>query len=209
MPDLTFDRTTPQRTPVRMVCMYCGRPAAHADQRRVVNPKEDPEPCDTEAHRRRRLTGVLNGLTNRSNVTNVMTVAVIVLATIGWLFDRLGRRDPDARLPPLTPPDTVVTITTCGRHRWSAARRRWGAVAAIACKLAVWAWYVARELGRPPGQSSTWLILVPILVSAVAVAAVARFTRPPVRVTAVARDTVVVGNVSEAYFDSIRKGSPP
>src|SRR5436305_2094216 len=41
MPELVFHRTGPP-TPVRRVCMYCGRPATYRREWRVTNPALDP-----------------------------------------------------------------------------------------------------------------------------------------------------------------------
>ena len=210
MPELTFYRLHPERTPTPALCMYCGEPATDTRQWRVANARPAAGGGGTD------ITPVPTGDDPVSGV-----LALLMLPFILWdLFMTLGaaavavfsasRTGPSAakapaKVPPrLNPPDTLVTVTVCDRHRRFRARFVWAGLALTAVLGVLW--YAAVRVVRAEGESDTALgtvlllaavlgtVLLPIALSFWYIFA------GPVIVDRVTEDTVVLDRVRTAYF---------
>lgn len=201
MPELTLYRLHPERTPVRMICMYCGAEAKHRRQWRAENRRDDRGGGGSGGGVR--LTPVPDG-----NEPVSVTLAVLLLPLLLWdaltsLAGAVGavRRSnrtaatPPKPLPPLDPPSTLVTVTTCCRHRRFGVRFAWYGLL-LAAVLAV-AWYFAiravrAEMGTEDATAGTALLTLALSFGYVLAG--------PVIVDRVGPDTATLDRVREAYF---------
>lgn len=198
MPDLIFRRGAPAA--VKMVCVYCGRPATHAREKRVTNPRLDPLPGGSAA---RDLGELPRGDDPISGCIAVVLLPFVLVGLGRQIRDSWRYRAAERAAPPLDPPHTVVTITTCDRHRHYGWRFVWFAV--VGCLVLAAGWTAGVLLGRdgPPG-APLWLS-AGTLIATVAFPIVFLFlwaSDGPVRVSAVNRDTATLSDVRKAYFDA-------
>jgi hypothetical protein len=196
MPDLTFRRGAP--APVKQVCMYCGRPATHARERRVRNPRLDPPPGGADHG----ASGVPTGDDPVSGCIALVLLPFVLVGLGRQLRDSWRHRVARWRAPPLDPPDTVVTVTTCDRHRHYGRRFVWGATLGLIVIAAGWA--AMTLLDRDRLGAPLWLAGGTV-VATVAFPVVFLYlwaTDGPVRISRVARDTVTLSDVRGAYFDA-------
>jgi hypothetical protein len=185
MPELVFHRVGVY-PPVRRVCMYCGRPAAHRREWPVRNPETDP-PADRAAGSRSW------GNTDPGAVALILFPFVLVGLILEW-------RERNATST-LIPDHTVVTVTTCPRHRRFALRFVWLIALWAVILGGVWAFAVQWNKAAP-NQTPLWLLGV-VLFLALGVPLILYLVyveHGPVRVTRVRRDTVTLGFVRPAYF---------
>jgi hypothetical protein len=191
MPELVFHRVG-VHPPVKRVCMYCGRPAAHRREWTVRNPETDP-PDD-------RATGTRYW---GNSGDGTLALILLPLALVGLVLEWRARNTPSS----LVPDHTVVTVTTCPRHRRYGWRFVWLVVLWAVTLGGVWA--VAVQWNRvAPNQTPLWLLGV-LLFLALGVPLILSFVyaeHGPVRVTRVRRDSVTLGFVRPAYF---RAPEPP
>jgi hypothetical protein len=194
VPDLTFRRGA--EGPVKMACMYCGALATHTRERRVANPRLDPLGSSP-----------LPGLPAGDDPIS----GCIALVLLPFLLIGLGRRARDSWrhraalrvAPPLDPPHTVVTVTTCARHY----RYGWRFVVVAGAGVLVLAlgWGTMFLPGvREPIGPPLWLS-VGVLVATLAfpiVFLVAYAGHGPVRVSRVTRDELTLCDVRQEYFDA-------
>ena len=126
-------------------------------------------------------------------------VALLLLPFVlfGLILEWRARNTPSS----LVPDHTVVTVTTCPRHRRFARRFVWLVVLWAVILGGVWA--VAVQWNKAaPNQSPLWLVGV-VLFLALGVPLILYLVyveHGPVRVTRVRRDTVTLGFVRPAYF---------
>jgi hypothetical protein len=198
MPELTFHRGRPAKTPPAMACMYCGLTATHAAERRVRNPKRDPAPAasgdDLPTFGDDPVSGVLAVLWLG------LWLCLAVPAAVLWLY----RTAQDWAAPALDPPYTVVTITTCDDHRWSGLRRTlavWGCLAAVGLVLGWYAWF---ELVAHPDEPTVWWsVTAAVLTAIVGLTAAPVVAALGVRVKDRRRDSVTLDGVCAGYFDRV------
>jgi hypothetical protein len=180
MPELVFHRVG-VHPPVRRVCMYCGRPATHRREWRVRNPETDPPAGEPIG----------------SGGWGSADVGVLARVLVGLVRDWRARDTPGT----LVPDHTVVTVTTCRRHRRYAWRFVWLVVLWAVILGGVWA--VATQWEKDaPNRSPLWLLGV-VLFLALGVPFILYqlyLHHGPVRVTRVRRDTVTLGYIRRAYF---------
>jgi hypothetical protein len=212
MPELTLYRLHPVRNPTPMICMYCGADASHKRQWLAENLREERGRGGGAS-----LTPVPTGDDPVSGIIAVLLFPILlweaIKATVGAVgavrtARRAGREA--KRLPPLDPPTTLVTVTTCPRHRWFALRFVWAGLL-TAAGLAV-LWYFAVRAVRAEGTEETvhgTILLTAAVVGTVAVPLGLSFwyvLAGPVIVDRVGQDMVVLDRVRTAYFE--RAGIP-
>lgn len=197
MPDLTFTRGA--EPPVKMACMYCGAPATRARERRVTNPRVKPPELDG------RVFDWTRG--DEIGCLAVLALPVLLYDLARRLRDEWRYRVARWRTPPLDPPHTRVTVTTCARHHnyvaRFAARAALGWTALTAAAVA--GFVLAGGADLLPG------VLLALLVAFPLVSLMLYTERPRVRVSNVTRDAVTVCDVRQAYFDAPEappKGGP-
>ncbi len=196
MPDLIFRRGVTE--PVKMACMYCGAAATHARERRVTNPRLDPPDNPNPA-----LDGVPGGDDPISGCIALVMLPFVLLglgrqARVWW-----RHRAALKAAPPLYPPDTVVTVTTCGRHRCYARRFAVAAAVGVFVLACGWGAMLLPAVCEPVGPP-LWLS-VSMLVTTLAFPIVLLMewaNHGPMRVSRVGRDGVVLSDVRPAYFDA-------
>ena len=191
MPDLVFrrDGTHP---PVKNVCMYCGRPAAHTRTQDITNPLLDPP------------GGKRFDLPRGGDDIGCLAAVFLPLLVANIVMDvRDGSRHREAlkNAPPLIPPSTTVTINTCDRHRRFV--RRW--VCAVVWWLVVmFLTWALIPLLRQPGGPPLWVFAV-VIVSTLAAPMILLMMwveHGPIRVERANRETVTLTRVRKAYFDA-------
>jgi hypothetical protein len=192
MPDLTFRRDG-AHPPVKNACMYCGRPATHTRTRDITNPRLDPP------------GGARFDLPRGGDDLGCFAVVFLPLLLANIVMEvRDGFRHSEAlkNAPPLVPPSTTVTVTTCDRHRqfW----RRWGRVVLAWLAVMLVTWALIPLLRDQPGGAPLW-VFAAVIVSTVAAPLILIMTwaeHGPIRVERVGRDTVTLTRVRQAYFDA-------
>ena len=195
MPDLTFRRCTP--SPVKMVCMYCGAAATHAREQKVKNPRIDPRPGGGG--------GAGSLPTGDDPVSGCISLVLLpfVLIGLGQEARDAGRhRTAERAAPPLDPSHTVVTVTTCDRHRRFGRWFLWAGLIGVLVLAVGWA---AAVIGGP--DAPLWLV-GGVLVATVAFPMILLMvwaSDGPVSVSAAKRDTVTLANVRQAYFDAAER----
>lgn len=196
MPDLVFRRRAPAQP--KKACMYCGGPATHVRERRIRNPRIDP-----------RAGGGGGGLGVTPPGDDPIS-GCIALVLLPFVLIGLGRQARDAwrhraaerAAPPLDPSHTVVTVTTCDRHRRYG--RRFVKAGLLGALVLAVAW-VPAVLGGP--NAPLWLV-GGVVVGTVAFPMILLLiwsSDGPVRVSAVTRDTVTITDVRQAYFDAVER----
>lgn len=193
MPDLTFARGA--EPPVKMVCVYCGAPATRARERRVTNPRLDPPGGGSKVE-------VPSG---DDPISGCIALVLLPLVLYGLLADLRAwwrYRAACRNAPPLDPPHTLVTITTCEKHRNYRLRFVWAALVVGAVLAVLWAGVLL--LRHEPGGAPLWLVMLALVgtLAAPLVFGVVYDADGPVRVTRVARDAVTLGGVRQAYLDA-------
>lgn len=201
MPELTFHRLRPAATPP-MVCMYCGQPATHADERWVPNPR-DPKG--------RAAGGGADVPTVSGDDPVSGVIGLLLLPLAVWeLVAAVARvcRTPKANPavatkppPPLDPPSTRVVITACHRHRRFRRRFVWAGLAGLVAVGLLW----AAALGTGADAPAFGTLIGLALVSTVAGPILLSFwysLAGPVIVDRVTQDTAVLDRVRQPYFDA-------
>lgn len=199
MSDLTFRRGATSG-PVKMVCMYCGAPASHLHERRVTNPRLDP-PAGSGS-------GVTPSDVPRGDdpLSGCLSIVLLVLVLIGigqGARDAAKHRAALREAPPLDPSHTVVTITTCDRHRRFGRRFVVAGVIGLFVLACGWGAMLLPAVREPLGPP-LWLVMT-VLIGTIAFPIVLLMEyagHGPVRVSRVGRDEVVLSEVRQAYFDA-------
>ncbi|MDY3561279.1 hypothetical protein R5W23_002556 [Gemmata sp. JC673] len=193
-PELIFHRG--DQASVKMACMYCGAPATHTHERRVTNPRLD-------APSRSGAGG--NVSLGDDPISGCIALVLLPLVLYGlWGDLRAGWRHRAACrvAPPLDPPDTLVTTTTCDRHRHYA--RRFTRAVLTVCAACALLWVGVVLLRHQPGGAPLWLVVGALVgtLAAPLIFVVVYDAVGPVRVSKVTRDSVTMGGVRSAYFDA-------
>lgn len=183
-----------------MVCMYCGRPATHADERWVPNPR-DQKGKDTGGGTDVPAVGGDDPVSAAVGLV-LLPIAVWELVAAVARF-RLPWKHANAPkpLPPLDPPHTKVVITACDRHHRFYRRFVWVGLGGLV--LVGLLWVIALRVGvdSPAFGPLLGLALVasiagPILLS------LWYSLAGPVIVDRVTQDTAVLDRVRLPYFDA-------
>jgi 4-amino-4-deoxy-L-arabinose transferase-like glycosyltransferase len=175
MAEVTFYRNTPIGAP-RMVCMYCGKPATHREEKRITNPLQDPPATRSYAGWRADGDGVF-GL-----ILLALYGLLVVISLGSWIRDR---KKPSG----LQPDSTLVIITTCGRHR--GYRRRYNLLVFLMVIVVIGGFVFAILAGK---FWYAFLIPVPLII-------LLAFLFPaPIAIKFVGRDVVRISGVSESYL---------
>lgn len=197
VPELTFRRGAP--APVKMACVYCGAPAVHTRERRVTNPRLDPPARGSGS-------GSSTDFPKGDDpISGCIALVLLPLVLYGlWTDLRTDWRHRTAcrAAPPLDPPHTLVTVTTCARHRNYGRRFAWSIFVTCAVLAVLWAGVVL--LRHEPGGAPLWLVMCALVgtLAAPLIYAVVYDAVGPVRVSRVTRDTVTMSGVRSAYFDA-------
>jgi hypothetical protein len=195
VPDLTFRRGAVGR--VKLACVYCGAPATHSRERRVTNPRLDPPASSSSLPELPAGDDPISGC--------------IALVLLPFLLIGLGKHARDSRrhraalraAPPLDPPDTIVTVTTCARHRRFGRRFVVAAVVGVLVLALGWGTMLLPAVREPIGPP-LWLS-VGVLVATLAFPIVFLMEyagHGPVRVSRATRDEVTLSGVRQEYFDA-------
>lgn len=200
-------RRTGSPTPVRMACMYCGAPATHRVDRRVTNRPTDSSGGRGPGYDATQRTTADAGDNPVGAVLAVVGLVIFAVQVVGDVRDWLARRRELA--PSAKPGYTVVTITTCDRHRryWPFALRAW--LGALGLFLGTVVLAVAFGHGYSPWASLFIVLPMVALFVGPMLALIVLSNYPRVRVTDVSRDTVTLGGISPAYFGAAEKEPTP
>ena len=186
--------------PVKMACVYCGAAATHTRARRVTNPRLDPPPAGAPD---RGSAGLPAGDDPISGCVALVVLPFLLVGLVRWARDGWRHRAARRAAPPLEPPYTLVTITTCDRHRRYG--RRFVAAAAVGLFVLAAGWgAMLLPAVREPIGPPLWLS-VGVLVATLAfpiVFLMEYVSHGPVRVSRVGRDEVTVSGARRAYFDA-------
>jgi hypothetical protein len=199
MPELTLHRLRPIASPP-MVCMYCGRPATHADERWVPNPRDQKGKdagggTDVPAVSGDDPVSAAVGL-----VLLPFAVWELITAVARFRLPKKHANEPKP-LPPLDPPHTKVVITSCDRHRRFHRRFVWAGLGGLVVVALLWVIALRTDVDAPAFGPLLGLALVsaiagPILISLWYTLA------GPVIVDRVTQDTAVLDRVRQPYFDA-------
>lgn len=198
MPELLLPR--PNTTPPPMVCMYCGRPAAHSREFEV---EHRPTPQGVGGSD---ITPVPTGDDPVSGVIALLLLPLVIWDGVKAVSAALARRRADVPPKPARPvPASRVAVTTCDRHRWFVARFAWAGLGMAVALTGLWVWAVIvtrQQMGTEDVDLATVLLTSAIIATIVLPLGLAFWytLAGPVIVDRVTPDAVILDRVRPAYF---------
>lgn len=201
MPELTLHRLRPIASPP-MVCMYCGRPATHADERWVPNPR-DQKGKDTGGGAD---VPAVSGDDPVSAAVGLVLLPIAVWEAVTAIarYARTPKANPEVATkppPPLDPPHTKVVITACDRHRHFSRRFVWAGLGGLVLVGLLWAGALRVGVDSPAFGPLLGLALVASIAGPI-VLSLWYCLAGPVIVDRVTQDTAVLDRVRLPYFDA-------